>query len=148
MMVVHLEMAGADVDAAGFRVWIQREELLQDEEAVLEVGIGHLQPQLDVHVVVLVISDAEAVPLQHFAIGHPPVAQEHLRTFWEGVLTSDHLKGEVTRHVVDDLVPDSLCHVLAHLDLLCVLLWHFAHLSVASWLGAHASIAQSFLLDE
>ena len=78
MVVVHLEMPRTDVDTSALGVSIEREELLKNEEPILEVRIGHLQSQLDIHVVVLVVLDAEAVALEHLSVRHATVAEEDL----------------------------------------------------------------------
>ena len=43
---------------------VHREELFEDVEAVLEVGIFHIESQLDEKMVVLVVGQAEAVSLE------------------------------------------------------------------------------------
>ena len=151
VMVVHFEMPRADAHSSTLLICVKREEFLQNEETVFEIRVGDLEPQFEVHVVVLVVDDAEAVALEHFTVGHAAVAEVHLRALGERVLTSLHLKFIIVWHVVDDLVPDSFRHIFTHLDLLfpSVSTADFAHFCESSrWFGAHSLVSESLLLDE
>ena len=149
-MIVHFEMARADVHSAALRIWVQGEKLLQDEQSILEVRICDLKSQLDEHIVILVIDDAEAVAFEHLSIGHAPVAQVHLGALGKCVLASLHLKFIIVWHVVYDLIPDSLCHIFSHLDLpfTCTAAANFAHFGEFSGFRPHALAPKSFLFDK
>jgi hypothetical protein len=54
-LIVNFEMAGSRLKPAFFLVHLHREELLQNMESVLEIGVLHVQSQLDEQVVVLVV---------------------------------------------------------------------------------------------
>ena len=147
VMVVHFEMPRADIYSTSYDISVEIEELLQDEESVFEIGVGHLQPQLDEHVVVLVIDDAEAVAFEHLPICHAAIAQINLGALRESVLTSLHLKLVVRWHVVNDLVPDSFSHIFAHFHLFFArsTASDLAHFCESAWLRAHPLISKSFL---
>ena len=72
------KVARADVHTATDCISIQREELLENEESIFEVRVRYFEPQLDEHIVVLIVHDTESITLKHFAIRHPAVAEEDL----------------------------------------------------------------------
>ena len=105
------------------------------------------QPQLDEHIVVLVVGDAEAITFEHFSVCHASIAEENLRSFWEGILTSLEDEGEVLGHVVDNLVPDCLSHVFAHFNFLLTRIG-LAHLCKFTRFDAMTIVAESLLFDK
>lgn len=139
VVVVDFEVAGTHVDSTTFGVGVEREELLQNEEPVLEVRVAHLQSQLEEHVIVLIVRDAEAVPFEHLTIRHASVAQENLRAFGESILTRRQHESVVFRHVIDDFVPDLLSHIFAHTDFFFTLVG-FSHFGKLARFHAHALI--------
>ena len=141
------EVARTHVYTATYFVGFQREKLLKDKEPILEVGVGHFQPQLDEHIVVLVVGDAEAITFEHFSVCHASIAEENLRSFWEGILTSLEDEGEVLGHVVDNLVPDCLSHVFAHFNFLLTSIG-LAHLCKFTRFDAMTIVAESLLFDK
>ena len=52
---------------------------------VSEVGVVLLQPQLDVHVVILVVRQAEAITLECISIAHSSVAKVDLRALGKAI---------------------------------------------------------------
>jgi len=150
VMVVHFEMPRAHIDSTTLRIGIQRKEFLQNEHSILEVRVRYLESQLNEHIIVLVVHDAEAVAFQHFSVCHATIAQKDLRAFGECVLTGLHIEFVLRWHIVNDLVPDCFGHVFAHLDLLlaCVTAADFTHLSELARPGPHSLVSQRFLLDE
>ena len=53
---------------------INTEKLGYDVLSVLELRIILLKPELDTHVIILILSQAEAIPLQSISVAHPAVA--------------------------------------------------------------------------
>ena len=147
-MVVDFEMAGAHVDTATLEVRVEREELLKDEVAVLEVRVGDFKPELDVHVIVLVVSDAEAISFEHLTVGHAAITKEYLGAFRECIFTSGHSEGVIKWHVIEDLVPDSLCHILTHLNLLLTIFSNLSHFSEFTSFRPHALVPERLLLNK
>ena len=64
---------------------INREELLDNIMSVSEVRVVLLQPQLDVHVVILVVRQAEAITLECISIAHPSIAKVDLRALGKAI---------------------------------------------------------------
>jgi len=130
MMVVNLEVARADLNTALFTSCLEREEFLEDEQAVFEVRVRYFKSQLNEHVVVLVVCNAEAVPFEHLAVGHAAIAKQDLRALREAVLTSGYAEGKVDWNGVNNLVPDGLRLISTNLDLFCVCLGFLASISI------------------
>ena len=151
-VIVNFEVSGGHVDAAVLRVRLHREELLEDEVAEFEVGVRHLQPQLDIHIVILVVRQAETVSFKHFAVCHSPVAKINLRSFGERFIARLDNEVVVGRHQIHGAFPDCLRLVLVQREFLCASSCsNFALLCIASLLFvflAHAVVAEHFLLNE
>ena len=145
------KVARAYIHTATYCISIQREELLENEQTIFEVGVRHFEPQFDEHIVVLVVHNTESITLKHFAIRHPAIAKEDLRALRECVLASFHLKGEVLGNIFNDLVPNGLRHIFSHFNLLLTAAWsddfaQFCILGLILFPVAHPLVAESILL--
>lgn len=145
-------MSGGHIDATVLWVRLHREEFLEDKVAVFEVRVRHLQTQLDIHIVIFVVCQAEAVSFKHFAVCHSPVAEINLRTFGERFIACLDNEVVVGGHKIHGAFPDCLGFVLVKGKFLCARRSsNFTLLRIASLLFvflAHAVVSQHFLLDQ
>jgi len=82
------------------------EKLLKDVVAVFEVRISDVKSQLNEHIVVLVVGQAEAVPLQHFSIRNASVANINLASLWVNIVVGSYLELILFGHILQCQFPD------------------------------------------
>ena len=97
------------------------EKLLQDVVAVFKVRISDVKFQLDVHIVVLVIRQAEAVPLQHFSIRHASVTNVHLTSLCVNIVVGSYLELILFGYVLQCQLPDLHRLIFSQNDFLAAL---------------------------